>query len=81
MTGCGFVGLSKAGLVNHVRQRHGRLARLKEKCLFVNKISVSKDFQCIRDSVRQTRANAGVAKGYLRPALLSGEGRGGGGGG
>ena len=31
MTGCGFVGLSRAGLLNHVCRRHGRLARLKEK--------------------------------------------------
>ena len=29
MTGCCFMGLSKAGLVNHVRQRQERLARLK----------------------------------------------------
>ena len=34
VTGCSFVGLSKAGLVNHVQQRHGRLARVKEKCPF-----------------------------------------------
>ena len=34
MTGCGFVGLRKAGLVNFMRQRHGRVASLKEKCPF-----------------------------------------------
>ena len=31
-TGCGFVGQSRSGLVNHVRQRHGRMARVMEKC-------------------------------------------------
>ena len=34
VTGCGFVGLSKAGLMNHVRQQRRRLAKVKEKCPF-----------------------------------------------
>ena len=33
-TGCVFVGQTKAGLVNHVRQRHGRMSGAMEKCCF-----------------------------------------------
>ena len=32
--GCSFVGQTKAGLVNHVRQRHGRMSRVLEECPF-----------------------------------------------
>ena len=32
--GCVFLGQSKAGLVNHVWQRHGRMAGVMEKCCF-----------------------------------------------
>ena len=32
--GCNFVGQNRAGLVNHVRQKHGRLSRVMEKCPF-----------------------------------------------
>ena len=34
---CGFVGQTRAGLVNHVRQRHGRMARVMESCPFCEK--------------------------------------------
>ena len=30
--GCGFVGQSKAGLVNHVRQKHSRAAQCQQRC-------------------------------------------------
>ena len=33
-TGCGFVGQTMAGLVNHIRQRHGRMAGVIKICLF-----------------------------------------------
>ena len=42
---------------------------------------INKDSQCVSDFARRTRAEAGAAKGYLRPAPLFAEGRGGGGGG
>ena len=35
--GCMFVGQTKAGLVNHTRQRHGRKAQLQHKCTFCDK--------------------------------------------
>ena len=35
--GCMFVGQTKAGLVNHTRQRHGRKAQLQNKCAFCDK--------------------------------------------
>ena len=30
--GCGFVGRSKAGLVNHIRQKHSRAAQCLHRC-------------------------------------------------
>ena len=35
--GCTFVCQTKAGLVNHTRQRHGSSAQLKHKCMFCGK--------------------------------------------
>ena len=35
--GCMFVGQTKAGLVNHTRQRHGSKAQLQHKCTFCDK--------------------------------------------
>ena len=32
--GCRFVGQTKAGLVNHTRQRHGSTAQFQHKCTF-----------------------------------------------
>ena len=32
--GCGFVGQTTAGLVNHVCQRHGRMVGLMKTCRF-----------------------------------------------
>ena len=40
-------------------------------------VYVNKDSPCISDSVRQTQAEAGEAKEYLRPVPLFGGGRGG----
>ena len=38
MNGCGFVGQSKAGLVNHMCQRHGRMVEVMKTCPFCNRM-------------------------------------------
>ena len=32
--GCGFVGQTKVRLVNHIKESHGRMARVMEICPF-----------------------------------------------
>ena len=57
--GCNFVGQTKAGLVNHTRQRHGVCARaqypyvLTAEVCFANKV-----FSCINDSVKRIPADS-----------------------
>ena len=36
--GCGFVGQSKAGLMNHFRQKHGRAAQERQRCPHCEKL-------------------------------------------
>ena len=42
--GCQFVGRSKAGLVNHVRQKHSRVAQIQRRCSHCGKLFQKQGF-------------------------------------
>ena len=58
--GCGFIGQTKAGLVNHVRQRHGRMARMMGICPFC-KEKVHKQALIMHSRFCQVNPNRGGA--------------------
>ena len=49
--GCGFVGQTKAGVVNHIRQKHGRMGRVMRYVPSIKGSSTSRDFPCTPGSV------------------------------
>ena len=63
--GCAFVGQNKAGLVNHIRQRHGVMAQARVRCshcgeLFHKQGVVMHQRYCQHNPARQKRARRRV---------------------
>ena len=56
--GCNFVGQTKAGLVNHTKQRHGVSARAQYPCSHCGVCFANKVFSCINDSVKRIPADS-----------------------